>query len=145
MTSDDPRRGRHQAVRRLDASAQNGGLTGREILTLAQKTMGLRAGRVDEMLDLVSLTEGRPDDASAMTRSACASGGRGRLVLIGKARIMAQGTKGELLASIGTQSPVGRAAQTPRASPTYYLGGCLGPGPRPSRCADVVVLQVLTR
>ena len=30
---------------------------GREILTLAQKTMGLGAGRVDEMLDLVSLTE----------------------------------------------------------------------------------------
>jgi ABC-2 type transport system ATP-binding protein len=41
----------------LDASAQHGGRTGREILTLAQKTMGLRAGRVDEMLDLVSLTE----------------------------------------------------------------------------------------
>ena len=41
----------------LDASAQHGGRTGREILTLAQKTMGLRAGRVDEMLDLVSLTD----------------------------------------------------------------------------------------
>ncbi len=37
----------------LDASAQHGGRTGREILTLAQKTMGLPAGRVDEMLDLV--------------------------------------------------------------------------------------------
>jgi len=42
----------------LDASAQHGGRTGREILTLAQRTMGLGAGRVDEMLDLVSLTEG---------------------------------------------------------------------------------------
>ena len=42
----------------LDASAQHGGRTGREVLTLAQRTMGLRAGRVDEMLDLVSLTEG---------------------------------------------------------------------------------------
>src|SRR6187401_3376167 len=41
----------------LDASAQHGGRTGREILTIAQKTMGLRAGRVDEMLELVSLTE----------------------------------------------------------------------------------------
>ncbi len=41
----------------LDASAQHGGRTGREILTLAQKTMGLRGGRVDEMLDLVSLTD----------------------------------------------------------------------------------------
>ena len=41
----------------LDASAQHGGRMGREILTLAQKTMGLGAGRVDEMLDLVSLTE----------------------------------------------------------------------------------------
>jgi ABC-2 type transport system ATP-binding protein len=41
----------------LDASAQHGGRTGREILTLAQKTMGLRAGRVEEMLTLVGLTD----------------------------------------------------------------------------------------
>ena len=41
----------------LDASAQHGGRTGREILTIAQKTMGLRGDRVDEMLDLVSLTD----------------------------------------------------------------------------------------
>ncbi len=41
----------------LDTSAQHGGRTGREILTLAQKTMGLRADRVDEMLDLVGLTD----------------------------------------------------------------------------------------
>ncbi|WP_028643899.1 ABC transporter ATP-binding protein [Nocardioides sp. URHA0020] len=40
----------------LDASAQHAGRTGREILTVAQRTMGLPAGRVDEMLDLVSLT-----------------------------------------------------------------------------------------
>jgi ABC-2 type transport system ATP-binding protein len=40
----------------LDASAQHAGRTGREILTIAQRTMGLRADRVDEMLDLVSLT-----------------------------------------------------------------------------------------
>ncbi|MDT0202849.1 ATP-binding cassette domain-containing protein [Nocardioides sp. AE5] len=41
----------------LDASAQHAGRTGREILTVAQRTMGLPRRRVDEMLDLVSLTE----------------------------------------------------------------------------------------
>ena len=41
----------------LDASAQHAGRTGREVLTLAQKLMGLPRGRVDEMLDLVSLTD----------------------------------------------------------------------------------------
>ena len=41
----------------LDASAQHAGRTGREILTLAQQLMGLPAHRVEEMLDLVSLTE----------------------------------------------------------------------------------------
>ncbi|KGN32288.1 ABC transporter [Knoellia sinensis KCTC 19936] len=40
----------------LDASAQHAGRTGREILTIAQQTMGVPARRVDEMLDLVSLT-----------------------------------------------------------------------------------------
>jgi ABC-2 type transport system ATP-binding protein len=40
----------------LDASAQHAGRTGREILTLAQQTMGIAATRVNEMLDLVSLT-----------------------------------------------------------------------------------------
>ena len=41
----------------LDASAQHAGRTGREILTIARRTMGLPKGRVDEMLDLVSLTD----------------------------------------------------------------------------------------
>src|SRR3712207_1587831 len=41
----------------LDASAQHAGRTGREILSLAQRMMGLPARRVDEMLALVSLTE----------------------------------------------------------------------------------------
>jgi ABC-2 type transport system ATP-binding protein len=41
----------------LDASAQHAGRTGREILTLAQRTMGLPARRVPEMLELVSLTD----------------------------------------------------------------------------------------
>ena len=40
----------------LDASAQHAGRTGREILRIAQRTMGLPKSRVDEMLDLVSLT-----------------------------------------------------------------------------------------
>src|SRR6476660_8363103 len=44
----------------LDASAQHAGRTGREILTVAQRMMGLPARRVDEMLELVSLT---PDEA----------------------------------------------------------------------------------
>ena len=44
----------------LDASAQHAGRTGREILTLAQRVMGLRRDRVEELLDLVSLT---PDEA----------------------------------------------------------------------------------
>ena len=45
----------------LDASAQHAGRTGREILTLSQRLMGLPRGRVEEMLDVVSLT---PDEAS---------------------------------------------------------------------------------
>jgi ABC-2 type transport system ATP-binding protein len=39
----------------LDASAQHAGRTGREILTIAQRTMGLSPRRVEEMLALVSL------------------------------------------------------------------------------------------
>jgi ABC-2 type transport system ATP-binding protein len=41
----------------LDASAQHAGRTGREILTIAGRTMGLPRLRVEEMLDRVSLTE----------------------------------------------------------------------------------------
>ncbi|MEJ7755075.1 MAG: ATP-binding cassette domain-containing protein [Nocardioidaceae bacterium] len=40
----------------LDASAQHAGRTGREVLTLGAMTMGLPRRRVDEMLELVSLT-----------------------------------------------------------------------------------------
>ena len=50
----------------LDASAQHAGRTGREILTIAQRTMGLPASRVDEMLDLVSLT---PTEAGRRVRN----------------------------------------------------------------------------
>jgi ABC-2 type transport system ATP-binding protein len=45
----------------LDASAQHAGRTGREILTIAARTMGLPARRVLEMLDLVSLTRAEAD------------------------------------------------------------------------------------
>jgi ABC-2 type transport system ATP-binding protein len=45
----------------LDASAQHAGRTGREILTLAQRFMGLPPVRVEEMLETVSLT---PREAS---------------------------------------------------------------------------------
>ncbi len=54
--SELPNPGREVGVL-LDASAQHTGRTGREILTLAQRTMGLPSSRVGEMLDLVSLTE----------------------------------------------------------------------------------------
>jgi ABC-2 type transport system ATP-binding protein len=53
--ADLPNPGREVGVM-LDASAQHAGRTGREILTLAQRTMALPASRVDEMLGLVSLT-----------------------------------------------------------------------------------------
>lgn len=53
---DIPNPGRHVGVL-LDASAQHGGRTGREVLTLGAMTMGLPASRVDEMLELVSLTK----------------------------------------------------------------------------------------
>ena len=50
----------------LDASAQHAGRTGREILTIAQRTMGLPARRVDEMLEMVSLT---PEEAGRRVRN----------------------------------------------------------------------------
>jgi ABC-2 type transport system ATP-binding protein len=40
----------------LDASAQHAGRTGREVLTIARRTMGLPATRVDEVLELVGLS-----------------------------------------------------------------------------------------
>ena len=49
----------------LDASAQHAGRTGREVLTIAQRFMGLPRSRVEQMLDLVSLT---PAEASRRVR-----------------------------------------------------------------------------
>jgi ABC-2 type transport system ATP-binding protein len=45
----------------LDASAQHAGRTGREILTIAQRTMGLPSARVEQMLHKVSLTSTEAD------------------------------------------------------------------------------------
>ena len=50
----------------LDASAQHAGRTGREILTLAQRFMGLPSRRVEEMLDVVGLT---PTEAGRRVRN----------------------------------------------------------------------------
>jgi ABC-2 type transport system ATP-binding protein len=54
---DIPNPGRHVGVL-LDASAQHAGRTGREVLALGAKLMGLPDSRVDEMLELVSLSDG---------------------------------------------------------------------------------------
>ena len=156
----------------LDASAQHGGRTGREVLTLAQRTMGLPAGRVGELLELVSLTEteaGRRvrdyslgmrqrlgiaqallGDPSVLILDEPANGldpagirwmrdllrghaDRGAtvllsshllheievvaddLVVIGNGRIVAQGTKAELLASTGTHVRAAHLDQLGRA------------------------------
>ncbi len=50
----------------LDASAQHAGRTGAEILRLAAMTMGIGTERVDEMLELVSLT---PEEAGRRVRN----------------------------------------------------------------------------
>ena len=54
LYQDIPNPGLHVGVL-LDASAQHAGRTGREILSLGARTMGLPTSRVDEMLELVSL------------------------------------------------------------------------------------------
>lgn len=48
--------GRHVGVL-LDASAQHNGRTGREVLMLSAKTMGLPSKRVNHMMDVVGLTQ----------------------------------------------------------------------------------------
>ena len=156
----------------LDASAQHAGRTGREILTVAQRTMGLPRTRVQEMLDLVSLTADEADrrvrDYSLGMRQRLGIGGallgdphvlildepangldpagirwmrdllrgyadRGGtvllsshllheieviaddLVVIGNGRIVAQGTKADLLAAAGTVVRARDAAALARA------------------------------
>lgn len=58
--ADLPNPGREIGVL-LDASAQHAGRTGREVLTVAARTMGLPTSRVPEMLHRVSLTEKEGD------------------------------------------------------------------------------------
>ena len=62
---DIPNPGLHVGVL-LDASAQHAGRSGREILTVGARTMGLPDSRVDEMLALVSLS---PDEAKRRLRN----------------------------------------------------------------------------
>ena len=181
----------------LDASAQHNGRTGREILTIGAETMGLPRARVDEMLELVSLspTEARrrlrdyslgmrqrlghrprtarrpahPDPRRARQRA-----GPGRdpldarpaqglrreggtvllsshllhevekiaddLVLIGQGRIVAQGTKQELLQTRGAyvkavehESLVGRAAVATGSSRSPSEKGCAATPTPPDR------------
>jgi ABC-2 type transport system ATP-binding protein len=63
--ADLPNPGLHVGVL-LDASAQHDGRTGREILTIGAQTMGLPRTRVDEMLELVSLS---PAEAKRRVRN----------------------------------------------------------------------------
>jgi ABC-2 type transport system ATP-binding protein len=63
--ADIPNPGMHVGVL-LDASAQHGGRTGREVLALGAQTMGLPSSRVDELLELVSLT---PKEAKRRLRN----------------------------------------------------------------------------
>ena len=63
--ADIPNPGRHVGVL-LDASAQHAGRTGREILAVGARTMGLPMSRVDEMLELVGLS---PSEAKRRVRN----------------------------------------------------------------------------
>jgi ABC-2 type transport system ATP-binding protein len=65
LYKDIPNPGRHVGVL-LDASAQHAGRTGREILEIGARTMGLPTSRVEEMLELVSLT---PTEAKRRLRN----------------------------------------------------------------------------
>jgi ABC-2 type transport system ATP-binding protein len=62
---DIPNPGRHVGVL-LDASAQHAGRTGREVLSVGALGMGVPRTRVDEMLELVSLT---PTEARRRVRN----------------------------------------------------------------------------
>ena len=175
--ADLPNPGREVGVL-LDASAQHAGRTGRETLRVAARTMGLPLGRVDELLEAVSLTGKEAErrvrnyslgmrqrlgiatallgDPEVLILDEPANGldpagirwmrdllrgfaNRGGtvllsshllheieviaddLVVIGQGRIVAQGTKADLLASAGTlvrSSAVDRPR--PRADPARH-------------------------
>ncbi|MDP2772964.1 MAG: ATP-binding cassette domain-containing protein [Nocardioides sp.] len=172
----------------LDASAQHAGRTGREILTIAQRTMGLPKSSVDAMLERVSLSDTEADrrvrnyslgmrqrlgiataligDPHVLILDEPANGldpagirwmrdllrdyaDRGGtvllsshllheieviaddLVVIGQGRIVAQGTKAELLEAAGTVVRTDHAGELLRAlevagvTATPYDGGAL--------------------
>ncbi|WP_341926391.1 ATP-binding cassette domain-containing protein [Nocardioides psychrotolerans] len=186
----------------LDASAQHAGRTGREILTIAQRTMGLPRGRVDAMLELVSLTDaesqrrvrhyslgmrqrlgiataliGDPEvlilDEPAngldpagirwmrdLLRGYADAGGTvllsshllheieviaDDLVVIGQGRIVAQGTKTELLAAAGTVvrsadvAGLTAALEAAGLSPTAYDGGAVRTDADPSLVGSIAL------
>ena len=77
--ADLPNPGREVGVL-LDASAQHAGRTGREILTLAARTMGLPASRVAEMLraGVAHREGGRPPGPQLLARHAAAARHRHR-------------------------------------------------------------------
>jgi ABC-2 type transport system ATP-binding protein len=174
--ADLPNPGREVGVL-LDASAQHAGRTGREILTVAQRTMGLPKSTVDAMLERVSLTPAEAErrvrhyslgmrqrlgiataligdpavlilDEPAngldpagirwmrdLLREYADNGGTvllsshllheieviaDDLVVIGRGRIVAQGTKEELLAAAGT---VVTSADNPRLAEALTRAG----------------------
>jgi ABC-2 type transport system ATP-binding protein len=184
----------------LDASAQHAGRTGREILTIAQRTMGLPAASVEQMLHRVSLTSTEADrrvrnyslgmrqrlgiataliggpevlilDEPAngldpagirwmrdLLREYADQGGTvllsshllheieviaDDLVVIGNGRIVAQGTKAELLAAAGTvvrahdPAALGRALQAAGLDVTMAEDGALRTGGDAPRVGEV--------
>jgi ABC-2 type transport system ATP-binding protein len=186
----------------LDASAQHAGRTGREILTIAQRTMGLPSASVDRMLHKVSLTSAEADrrvrnyslgmrqrlgiataligdpevlilDEPAngldpagirwmrdLLREYADTGGTvllsshllheieviaDDLVVIGNGRIVAQGTKAELLEAAGTlvrtndHVALGRALQAAGDTVTINPDGTVHTDADPARVGQVAL------